>query len=262
VSLDRVYLELKRGGLAATGGKFANPFLTTELVWDGDVHPQGVAASFGAGSGTVKPKVVGIFYLVDEQTTSPDSFMVGGQAQVAVRPSSDWSVTFGGAYYNYAIKSLRNADAGDTRTNRLAPGGLAYLSDYDLLDGVVTIDHKGFGPRYPVKLVADYVRNLGADDQNTGYGFDVFVGRASEKGDLRFRYGYSQAETDAVLAAFSHDNTTFATNYRQHTGTVDWQIRRDLQLNATWYTFRRLESPTAGSNPWINRLRLNALVTF
>ena len=63
-----------------------------------------------------------------------------------------------------------------------------------------------------------------------------------------------------MLAAFSHDNTSLATNYRQHTGTFDWQIRKDLQLNATWYLYRKLETAPTESNPWLNRLRLNALV--
>lgn len=45
ISVDRAYLELKQGGAFLTGGKFANPFTTTELVWDGDVNPQGVAGA-------------------------------------------------------------------------------------------------------------------------------------------------------------------------------------------------------------------------
>jgi hypothetical protein len=62
------------------------------------------------------------------------------------------------------------------------------------------------------------------------------------------------------LAAFSHDNTTFATNYRQHTGTIDYLLLQDFLLNATLYVFRRLE--TLENNPWITRLRLNAMVRF
>src|SRR5262245_42431822 len=45
MSFDRAYLELKGKRAFVTGGKFANPFTTSELVWDGDVNPQGVAGS-------------------------------------------------------------------------------------------------------------------------------------------------------------------------------------------------------------------------
>ncbi len=264
ISVDRAFLELKHKGAFLTGGKFANPFDTTELVWDGDVNPQGVAGSLArSGSHPVTPKLTGIFYVVDEQTINPDSYMVGGQGQVAIKASAGWSVVAAGSYYGYTIKSLRNADAGDTRGNRLTPDGTAYLSDFDLLDAVVTFDHRGFGARYPIKFVGDYVYNLGADDKNQGFNLDLFVGKVSAKGDKRFRYGYSQAETDAVLAAFSHDNTTLATNYKQHTASFDYQVRKDTQLNATFYVFQRLDSalPT-DLNPWIKRLRLNAMVSW
>ena len=40
----------------------------------------------------------------------------------------------------------------------------------------MTISHSGFGKRYPIQLVADYVKNLGADDLNVGFGADLFVG--------------------------------------------------------------------------------------
>ena len=264
VSLDRVYLEVKHEGAFLTGGKFPNPFASTELVWDGDVNPQGVGASLtSSGSHQVTPKLIGVFYVVDEQTINPDSYMAGGQGQVTIRRSPAWSVMLAGGYYDYSIKSLRNADAGDTRSNRLTPDGRGYVSDFDLLDGMVTVDHRGFGARYPVRFVADFVKNLGADDKDEGFNLDLFVGRASVKGDMRFRYGYSQAETDAILAAFSHDNTTLATNYRQHTLSFDYQVRKDMQFNATWYGYHRLSSAlSTDPNPWIKRLRLNAMVTF
>jgi hypothetical protein len=263
LSLDRAFVEVRHEAATFTGGKFVNPFDSTELVWDGDVNPQGVAVSLGgSGSGRVAPKLVGLFYVVDEATINPDSYMGGGQGQVTLRPSSAWSVRLGAGYYNYTIKSLRNADAGDTRSNRLTPDRTAYLSDFDLLDGVVTISHRGFGKRYPIQLVADYVKNLGADDLNEGFGVDLFVGRAAEKGDMRFRYGYSEAETDAILAAFSHDNTTLPSNYEQHTLTYDYLFRKDFQLNVVWYVYRKLDAEPTDPNPWLNRLRLNALVTF
>ncbi|MGH7496141.1 MAG: putative porin, partial [bacterium] len=46
ISLDRAYLELVYKNLFLTGGKFANPFRTTELVWDGDVNLQGFGGSY------------------------------------------------------------------------------------------------------------------------------------------------------------------------------------------------------------------------
>lgn len=264
VSLDRAYLALKYENVFVTGGKFANPFLTTELVWDGDVNPQGAAGSYTfSGSERITPKLTGIYFVVDEQSINPDSFMAGGQAELLIRPSSNWSLRFSGAYYDYTIKSLRNADAGDTRSNRITPDGTGYVSDFDLLDAIAVVETRRFGERCPVRFVGDFVKNLGSEEEDQGVMLDLFIGRASQKNDRRFRYGYAQAETDAVLAAFSNDNTTLATDYVQHTLTFDYVVRNDTILNATWYYYRKLKTdPGTESNPWISRLRLNAVVSF
>jgi hypothetical protein len=264
VGLDRLYLALNHQGLSLTGGKFANPFIRTDLVWDGDVNPQGAAASYTfSGDGAITPKLVGIYSIVDEQTFASDSYMWGAQFQLLAQPAPDWSLRFAGAYYNYDIENLTNADAGDTRSNNLRPDGMSYVSDFDLLDAIATVEYRGLHERYPVRFVGDFVKNLGAEvDEDAGFMLDLFIGRASQKHDRRFRYGYSEAETDAILAAFSNDNTTIASNYRQHTLTIDYVPIEQTTLNLTWYLFKRKVTSPGVSNEWISRLRLNAVVRF
>ena len=270
VSLDRAYLNLTYQDFFLTGGKFANPFLRTDLVWDDDVNPQGVAASYTLSQFLqVTPKLTGMFFIVDEQSMGSDSYMFGCQPSLKIAASQYWSVTLAAAYYDYTIGSLSNADSGDIRDNNLNPDGTAYLSDFDLLDAIAVVQYRGFGERYPIRFVADYVKNLGAEvSEDQGFSLDLFVGRTSKKNDLRFRYGYSEAETDAVLAAFSHDNTTMATNYRQHTATVDYVVLENTVLNLTWYVYRRDEAqprydtPTTDSDEYVSRLRLNVEVKF
>jgi hypothetical protein len=81
---------------------------------------------------------------------------------------------------------------------------------------------------------------------------------------LRFQYGYAKVETDAVLAAFSHDNTTIATNYEQHTLGIDYVAVENTTLNVTLYFYRRDQfTPAPGvENEFFTRLRVNALVGF
>jgi len=266
ISLDRVYMELAYKNLFFTGGKFANPFRTTELVWDGDVNPQGFGASYTfSGSKKIIPKLTGVYYVVDEQTSNPDSYMLGGQMQFVMNPSSDLSLTLAGAYYDYSIKSLTNANSGDFQSNFLTPDGKAYLSDFDLLDAIATIDYRGFGERYPVRLVGDFVKNHGAVlEENEGFSVDLYIGKVSKKNDWRLQYGYALAENDAVLAAFSHDNTTLATNYEQHTLGLDYVVVENTTLNVTLYHYRRhdIKSPNSFENDFFSRLRMNALVNF
>lgn len=264
VSLDRLYIALKHQDLFISGGKFANPFRRTALVWDGDVNPQGVAGSYTfAGSGPISAKFIGMYAIIDEHSGSatPDSDMGGAQVELSMQSASDWSLTLAGGYFNYRISSLSNADAGDTRSNNINSDGTAYISDFNLLDVIAVVDYGGLG--YPIRFVGDYVKNLGAEvDEDQGFMLDLFVGRASQTKDVRFRYGYAELETDGVLAAFSNDNTTLATNYVQHTLTLDYVVLDHTTLNVTWYYYRRKDVPAGVDNEYISRLRLNAVVTF
>jgi hypothetical protein len=118
------------------------------------------------------------------------------------------------------------------------------------------------GTQYPVLVVGDFAKNLGAavaDDQ--AFSLEVGVGRTSAPRDLRVRYGFSRTETDAVLAAFSNDDTTYATNYLQHSVTVDYVPANNTVLTVNWFLYRRPGS-SAPDNEFISRLRANVAVSF
>lgn len=264
VSLDQIYMRGVFGGLTLTGGKIPQPFVRTELVWDGDVSPQGLSASYKTALGGLSTKINGLYFLIDEATTAEDSRMIGGQVQLETDASKPLKVEFAAGYYDYRLSSVIGGDAGDFRTNRFANG--TYLSDFDLLDVIAAVQYNGLGERWPLRIVGDYVYNFGAvDDQDTGFGVDLLLGRGSKVGDWRFGYGYAEADVDAVLTAFSHDNTNLASNYLQHTLLVDYVIVPNVTLNATYYRYRAknpLFTTGFSATDWANRLRLNLLATF
>jgi hypothetical protein len=261
VSLDVASVELTRKHWAVFGGKFLNPFLSTELVWDGDVNPQGLAGRLTGKHGALSATLTGMYFVIDAQPGDSGSDMAGGQLAVAAT-DKEWRLAASSAFYDFKLKSLVNTDAGDIRGNRLAPGGGRYLSDFDLLDAIVSVDYSGFGERFPARLIGEYVHNFGADGPNTGWGADLYVGRAQKPGDARFRYGYALAETDAILAAFAHDNTTLGTNSETHTLSADAIPTSGLLLNATFYVYRPHQVATGVRREYQKRLRLNAMVSF
>ena len=266
VSLDLAYARLDLGDLALYGGKLPQPFARTDLVWDSDVNPQGVSAVYRhalAGGSTLRAN--GLFFVVDENAVAADSTMVGAQLGYDLPVADDWKLDASAAYYDYRLGSVAGGDAGDFRSNLRNPDG-RYRSDFDLADLLVGVTWSGAGSRWPVRVLADYVRNLGAATAaDTGYGIDVALGRASRQGDWRLTYGYSVAETDAVLAAFSHDNIGFGTNYRLHALTFDYVPLPKTLLSAIWYHYAPLHAVDAGSNrpgDWLDRLRVAFLVNF
>jgi hypothetical protein len=90
-------------------------------------------------------------------------------------------------------------------------------------------------------------------------------GRAGKAGDLKVTYGYSVAETDAVLAAFSHDNASIATNYDLHSLVLDYVPMEKTLLSAIWYHHQPHDAVDAGANDpndWLDRFRLAFQVSF
>jgi hypothetical protein len=268
INIDRAYMGWTYRNVAVAGGRYINPIVRTELVWDDDVNLQGVGGSYTfSPSRRVVPKFTAIYAIVDEQTTNPDSYMVGGQMSVRVQPSTAWNFTLAGGYFDYTIKSLTKADAGDILSNRLNATRTAYFSDFNLIDVVALLDSQALGPRWPIRMNANWVRNLKAlKGEDQGSWVEVNIGRVSVANDTRYRYGFARAGTDAFVAAFSNDNTTFATNYVQHTMTAEYVVSPNAILNATWYVFRRdqlPDNPAPGLDKnFLSRLRLNATVSF
>ncbi|MBY0511093.1 MAG: putative porin [Rhodospirillaceae bacterium] len=263
VSLDQAYLRATFGSLTLTGGKMAQPFTRTELVWDNDVSPQGLAASYKLKvSDRAALKFTGMYFLIDESVAGSDSDMTGAQAGFEFTPSSLWQTEAAVAYYDYKLRSIGGADAGDFRTNLLGPGS-RYLSDFNLIDVVGSASYLGFGVLWPVKLTGNYVRNMGAfTAADTGYSVDLGVGRSDKAGGWRFAYGYASADADAVFAAFSQDNIAFGSNYLQHSLVAEYSPANHVVLSANLYHYRQKNIAAGLSPDWLNRVRLNVLVNF
>ena len=266
VNLDQAYLQAQFGDLQVVGGKFPNPFTRTELVWDNDFSPQGASASYNIPLGKSGAlRLTGSYIALDENSRGPDSRMVGGQVRFQTALSPELRIEAAGAYYSFALDSAANASRTiDVRSNLWDPIRMEYVSDFELLDLYAALQFDGLGERWPVRLVGNYVHNYGAaTSEDTGFEFDIVAGRVAQKGDWRFTYAYSQAETDAVLAAISHDSTTIATNYRQHTMAVDHMLAKGLTVSGFLYRYKPLDLlPGITNQTWQNRIRLAIMASF
>lgn len=263
LTLDRAYLALKARRLTLLGGRFANPFFTSELVWDGDVNPQGLAASVDLPElGCVAPRLTGMAFLISAQTAGDDSHMLGVQASGRCPMGRSWEAT---AALSYLDHHLTGISAGDVRGNRLTEDRSAYLSDFDLVDLLGQLTFRGLGPRWPVSLTLHFVHNAGAalaDD--SGFNVELRVGSGQARGAMVAQYAYARVDRDAVLAAFSHDNIPLATNHRVHTVASDWFFRANVFTTLTLYLYRPLvpADPEPFDGSWRSRVRLNVTALF
>ena len=264
VSLDQAWVRYKNGGFTAYAGKFPQPFQRTDMLWDGDVSPQGAALSYRADLGGAKLDARGLYFVIEEAAVARDSDMLGGQIALSAPFSSDFKAGLTGSYYHYRLGSVAGADAGDFRGNLIAAG--RYLSDFHLVEGIGTFGWSGVSPRWPVSFTADYVKNLGAAvPGDTAFNLELAAGRTTEPGDWRLSYNYSEVEVDSVLAAFSHDNIDLSTNYRLHGLGLSHVPARNLQLDLLWYHYRPLDPLYAGGlspTEWLDRVRLAFMLSF
>lgn len=266
VSLDLAYAQIDFGDLNIYGGKMPQPFTRTDLVWDGDVNPQGVSGMYKrrlANGSALRAN--GLFFIVDEDAVAADSTMVGAQLGYDTTELGDFRFDVSAAYYDYTLGSVVGADSGDFRNNLRRADG-SFLSDFNLGDFLVGATWTGMGSRWPVRFVGDYVKNFGAETSaDTGYSMDLGVGRVTQLHDWRVTYGYSVAETDSVLGAFSHDNISIGTNYELHALTLDYVPVPKTLLTAWWYHYKPANAVDAGSNAvgdWLDRIRVAFLVSF
>src|SRR3546814_9996259 len=68
------------------------PFARTDLVWDGDVNPQGIGTTYKAplaNGGSFRANALA--FLVDESAGGPDSRMFGGQLGYASPSDRTWA---------------------------------------------------------------------------------------------------------------------------------------------------------------------------
>jgi hypothetical protein len=228
---------------STTAGRFANPWLSTDLVWYSDLTFEGLASNyrFNLGSDSAHRHdlfvTLGGFPLQDAIPSKNDKWLMAGQIGADFRTQGESRFRFGAAYYDYVrIVGQRNAPE-STLLNYTAPpllqkGNTLYdisntadrtvnlyglAADYKIVDLTGIADWRVF-TRYSVSLTGQAVQNVGfKSDQvaarvggyvaphTRGYRADLGFGSATPGpwGSWRAAFGYRYLERDAVLDAFN-----------------------------------------------------------
>lgn len=170
-------------------GKFANPWLSTDLVWDEDLSFGGVALSYaplrelnekGQSTGFDPFVTLGAFPLEEISESNNDKWLYGAQTGVNYVWSNDSKLKIGIAYYDFeniegqfnslgsdlldftAPKFMQKGNTlFDIRNDQDNESQLAALaSDYNEMNFTIIYDIANFSPIHLV-FIADYVKNTG-----------------------------------------------------------------------------------------------------
>lgn len=224
INLDQAWLAYEASDHARLQiGKAPLPMLLSPMLWDADLRPTGVAASFGGTRGLTDR------WQVQAGWFAPDPLDAGG-ARVAIVQGA-WHWNEGAAWGGGALLTWLRFDAIDTlaraglgRGNRLAGG--AYAEDYEPLDLQLYLRRRD--DTWPLLFTLDLVHNPGADTRRHGARASATIGDRRLPGGWEAGWAWERIQRDAVLAAVNDDDWWFHSGMRGHMPWIGYG------LDGTW----------------------------
>lgn len=232
VGIDRAYLQWKPSrDITVTAGRMPNPLYTTNLMWDGDVNPEGISVTYRRKLGSGYVFATGsAFYLEENGDETPDRYLYAAQfgvAGLAIGPNTN--LRLAASYYDWSHYRGKVGDSGtttpvlgvgntlidlDTSANRVLPG---VASPFRLLELLGSVSQR-IGSRYALTGAFDVVWNTAYDEDelrklpllteptgNFAWMAAATFGdpNVSEWGRWQLTASYRRLQTDALVAGYT-----------------------------------------------------------
>ncbi len=194
------------------GGKMANPFVSTPMVWDTDVNPEGFYEKFSYKWSIVEPYFTFAQLMVRENSSKQDGYGLAYQGGANFKLAEKLTASVNLAYYDYV-----RYDSNYKYPNGNTVGGSGsntYLDarNFNILDFVGQLKYDGW--RYPVDFFVDYAQNLDAvgpyGDEDTAWSVGGGIGKNKVQKDWSVTYRYAKIEPNAVVGAWTDSDFGFA----------------------------------------------------
>ena len=285
--------------LALQIGKIPQPFWratrgtwNSEIIWDDDVSPEGVAIKLTAPKllPFLQLEATGGYFILEEADNfrfaglTGDTYLVAGQLKAEVAP-----VALAFTFYNYdRLNAGLRAPSFDPTTGAfLAPGQTAFL----LRDGLQRTNNQiTFGPgalgfvddtfqiinltglvalplpvpilSSEVFLAGDYVKNLSVEENDQGWSITAGLrgggGEGSILNPFTLWFTYRDVDADATLATFADSDLGGGTDYRGFEVGANYRLHKHLLLQISGFAYNG--SPNKG-NHW-TRVFFDVVATF
>lgn len=278
-----------------TGGKMENPFVFSDMVFDPDYTPEGLAQqiSYTISERHAAKLNLGQFILDELSGSSHDPFLLGAQLRLESAWSPQWQSSFGisalmiSGSENLVTASVPDQNKGNTRvdtnagtTNRPSYGPLANRFNPVVVDAALIYSLEQFpfySGAFPIRLAADYANNPAAHDNNQAFSAGIVFGKSGKKRtwDLTYKYKYLESDfwfeelVDSDIGALyktgipqSGGGTGYGagTNLRGHYMRAAYSPYDSLTLSATYFLFDVIQGRTKNSET--GRLQIDASLKF
>jgi hypothetical protein len=250
--------------LDLTIGKFdpKKKWVVTDMQWDDDVTVEGAMQELSFG-----PLKFDLYqYILEEDKSDRDSYMLGGQLYGKFGSDSIGSFTVGAGFDSWVRPqkvvdlTLSGKLKGNRVTNLLDDQG-QLISDFEIVNAFATWSWNK-SERWPVKFsVFGYV-NTGAQglgkEYDTGYFVRLQVGDYKKKGQMMFRASRYYSEPDALFYVFAQSDTTMASDVDGYRFDFRLGYVKKSYFNITWYHTK----PVYSLFPTMDRLQVDYIIVF
>ncbi len=264
IVFDRVYVrynpqKLKQFGLWL--GKFPNPFVNSkifsEIVWDDDIQPEGLALEYKSKwNQKSNIKLVNGTYFLSQFRTGDDKLWLNtSQLTLFSKISKNTNLSLSsGLYYYFNIKgqkannSIFDPNGGNSTYEEVAyPDIQRYANNFFINENFILFKINNF--KKDVTLKGEFIQNLGATQDNLGWVAGISIGSLQNKNDFKLYYQYQDVQKDAIFSPFANDDILLQTDYKGHIFGMGYAIAKKISLHG-WGLIHQTHSDNE------NRVRL------
>lgn len=258
--VDRYFIQFKRAAFSAWGGRNTSPFWQqTELFWDEDVTPTGLAGSYDLNPGDGKlSAIAGAFYLPDGGYDLNGQMLAGQLVYRAPAGGGQLTLASGLHFMNgeTGANNLRNRNG--ARDYLIGAAGAQWGHRWKNIPFTVGGDVFYNFENYSAADVAPFP--AADDDEVLGYVFSVQLGQLKERRDWLLGYYYAHIETFAVNASYAQDDwirfgsgtQTDSSDFKGHEFRVGYALSKQVNVLARLYLVEAVTTRQDG-----NRFRLD-----
>ncbi|MFZ5585451.1 MAG: putative porin [Thermodesulfobacteriota bacterium] len=264
--IDMVWASWTPGALPdkflnLTAGKVANPYKTTNIIWDSDVNPEGVFANLTFNKkGALKPFItLGAFSVKEQASDNPgDAYLYAPQVGLLWKQGA-CDLTLAASYYDWSkYEKVGNFPTSLRGNVKLANGELPKFKVWDVYGKYA---HK-FG-KVKASVWGHYIKN--SEDDSTGAasgkdsGYDL--GAGLDYGPFGLTFDYKVIEANATPGYFSDSDF----NHNNRKGFVvsgKYKIFDYTEAVLTWYHSKPEDDKLSGASADFDMIHADLVFKF
>ena len=256
--LGQIYVGFKpTSEITLTAGRFANPIVSTSMVWDGDINPEGLAEQWAHKSGDVT-WIANFGQFVYDDANPENAFGSSANKSDMILLANQIGAKFT-IDKNSSLQVLPVVYFYQNTDNK---GGEVGSSSQAYFIGELPIEYSFTAAGQPWKVWLDVAKNFDADKrarilgvpqfdgEDMAYQAGVQYGKAGKRGTWEARAFYQHVEAFALdINLVDSDIFDSRTNMKGWSGSIVYALANGITATLTYANGDRLENglPTFGS---------------